>query len=117
MSRINVSEENYSKLLMIKNNWSFKYRKITNKKVLAKIDSLKKEIFGYDSTANLNEINEISVRKTRNQLEKESNLFQCEFNKLLESGLDFEPEYTLDSHISKIIELIENNDEIGSPIF
>jgi hypothetical protein len=117
MREIKVSKETYKKLIMIKNHWSFKYRKITNKKVLEILESLKKDIFGYDSTANLEKINEISMSKTRNQLEEESDRFQRELMKLLESGIDFEPEYTLDSHISKIIELIENNEEIGSPIF
>lgn len=117
MREIKVSEETYKKLLMIKNYWSFKYRKITNKKLLERLDSLKKEIFGYDSTANLEKINEVSMNKTRSQLEEESDQFQRAFKKLLESEIDFEPEYTIDSHIFKIIELIENNEEIGSPFF
>ncbi len=117
MKEIQISEETYRSLLVLKNHWSFTYRKITNKEVIQRLESLKKETFGYDSTATDEEIERISCEKTRDQLERESERFQQGYRGLLGSGLDFEPKYTMDQHLKKMIELIEEGEEIGTPLF
>lgn len=117
MHKIEISEETHQKLLTLKNHWSTAYRKITNKAVLEKIESLKEEIFGYDNAATAEEIQRISTSKSRSQLESESERFQNEFNKILKSGLDFEPEYAMNEHLKKMAELIDESTEIGTPLF
>lgn len=117
MRDIQISEETYGNLLILKNQWSLNYRKITNKEVLEKIDGLKQEVFGYSSEGTPNEIEAACKGKTRDELEEESEKFQRALRALLNSGQDFEPEYTLDMHIKKMIELIEESDEIGVPLF
>jgi hypothetical protein len=117
MPKIEITEETHEKLLTLKNHWSLTYRKITNKVVLEKIDSLKEEIFGYGPATKPEEIQRISASKSRSQLESESGRFQIEFNKILKSGLDFEPEYTMNEHLQKMAELIDDSAEIGTPLF
>jgi hypothetical protein len=114
---IQCSEETFRRLLTLKNHWSFTHRKVTNNEVLDKLKALKIEIFGYDSRASLETIERISYEKTRDQLEEESERFQRGYRILLETGLDFEPEYSLDQHLRKMVELIDESDEIGVPIF
>jgi hypothetical protein len=104
-------------LLALKNHWSLNYRKVSNKSVLEKLSTLKRETFGFDSTAPVEEIERMSMKKTRDQLEKESERFQRGCGELLRLGIDFEPEYTFEQHIRKMVELIEDNEEIGAPIF
>jgi hypothetical protein len=117
MHKIEITEETHEKLLTLKNHWSGSYREITNKAVLKKIESLKEEIFGYKRAATAEEIHRISTSKTRSQLEAESERFQNEFNRILKSGLDFEPEYTMNEHLKKMAELIDESAEIGTPMF
>ncbi len=117
MHKIEITEETHEKLLTLKNHWSLTYRKITNKVVLEKIDSLKEEIFGYSAATKPEQIVRISASKTRSQLEAESDRFQNEFNKILKSGLDFEPEYTMNEHLKKMAELFDESTEIGMPLF
>jgi len=114
---LQISEETHRRLLILKNHWSFTYRKVTNDDVIEKLNSLKKEIFGYGPDAFSEDIQKISIKKTKNELVEEAERFQRGFKILLESGLDFEPEYTMDMHLKKMVELIENNDEIGAPLF
>jgi predicted CopG family antitoxin len=117
MKDIQVSEKTFRRLLALKNRWSFNYRKVTNEDVIEKLEALKMEIFGYGSDTSPEEIEKICNKKTRDQLEEESERFQRALRTLLNSGHDFEPEYTLDLHLRKMIELIEEGDEIGTPIF
>ncbi len=117
MLKIEITEETHQKLLTLKNHWSTAYRNITNNAVLEKIEVLKEEIFGYKSAATGEEIQRISTSKTRSQLESESERFQIEFNKILQSGLDFEPEYTMNEHLKKMAELMDESTEIGTPMF
>jgi hypothetical protein len=114
---IQCSEETLRRLLTLKNHWSFSHRKVTNDEVLEKLKALKNEIFGYEAGASPETIERISNEKTRDQLEEESERFQRGYRILLESGLDFEAEYTLDQHLRKMAELIDESDEIGAPIF
>jgi predicted CopG family antitoxin len=117
MPQIDVSDEVHRRLMALKNHWSFSYRNITNPAVIEKLNSLKKEIFGYDSTSAPEEIKRKTIGKTRDQLESESRRFQESYKNLLESGFDFEPEYKIDEHLKKMISLIEDSEDVGTPIF
>ena len=117
MRDVEVSDETYRRLLALKNHWSFAYRRVTNKEVLDKIEVFKKEIFGHGSKATPEDVERTSSGKTRGELEEASERFQTAYKALLESGLDFEPDYTMDHHIRKMAELIEEGEEIGTPMF
>lgn len=117
MMEISITNETHRRLLSLKNHWSFTQRKVTNKIVLTKLNECKRDIFGYDENASIQEIEEASLTKPREQLEKESEGFQRALNVLIESGIDFEPEYTLDQHLRKMAELIEDGNDTALPIF
>ncbi len=104
MRQIQLSEETFRKLVKLKNHWSFQNNRVTNPKVLKVLDELKLKIFGYDSSAPPEEIERISNKKSREQLEDEMEQFSRVLNDLLVSGYDFDPGYTLDEHIKKMIE-------------
>lgn len=110
MRRIELSEETFRKLVELKNHWSFQHRRVTNKEVLRLLDEAKRRIFGYGNDASPEEIMEISRRKTRAELEEEAERFSKVYRELLVSGYDFEPEYTFDMHIRKMIEAINRGD-------
>lgn len=107
MRQIQLSEDTFRKLVKLKNHWSFQNNRVTNPKVLKVLDELKGKIFGYDSTASAEEIERISNAKSRDQLEDEMEQFSRVLNDLLVSGYDFDPGYTLDEHIRKMIETVE----------
>jgi len=115
MRELRISEETYQQLLALKNQWSLLYREVTNKEVVEKIDALKREVFGYGSKASPEVIERISSRKSRRELEAESERFQKALRKLICSGMDFEPEYTMEEHIRRMLSLIE--EELGPPLF
>ncbi len=117
MIEITITDETHRRLLSLKNHWSFTHRKVTNKTILSKLNECKKEIFGYPENASAKDIEEASHAKTREQLEKESDLFQHALKALIESGIDFEPEYTFDEHLRKMAELIEEASDTALPIF
>jgi GTP cyclohydrolase I len=117
MRQIPVAEDTFRKLIELKNHWSFQYRKVTNKEVLKILDKIKMEIYGYDSSTPSTEIERISNSKTREQLEREMERFAKAYKELLVSGYDFEPNYTLDEHIKKMIEVITESEEIQTPIY
>jgi hypothetical protein len=116
MRQVQLSEGTFRKLVELKNHWSFQHRRVTNPEVLKILDKLKKEIFGYGSSASAEEIERISKQKSRDQLETEMERFSRAVNKLLVSGYDFEPQYTFDEHIKKMIEVLEES-EVASPLF
>jgi predicted CopG family antitoxin len=107
MRQIQLSEETFRKLVKLKNHYSFQNNRVTNPKVLKVLDELKSKIFGYDSAAPPEEIERISNKKSRDQLEDEMEQFSRVLNDLLVSGYDFDPGYTLDEHIKKMIETFE----------
>ena len=107
MRQIQLSEETFRKLVKLKNHWSFQNNRVTNPKVLKVLDELKSKIFGHDSSASPEEIERISNKKSRDQLEDEMERFSRVLNDLLASGYDFDPSYTLDEHIKKMIETFE----------
>ncbi|GBE55868.1 MAG TPA: hypothetical protein ENH13_01025 [Euryarchaeota archaeon] len=117
MPTIEITKETHQKLLALKNHWTITYRQITNQRALDKIEKLKEEIFGYTSTATAEEIQQISNTKTRSQLETESEKFQRELQKIARSGIDLEAEYTMNEHLKKMAEVIDENTEIGTPLF
>ena len=102
-----MSEETFRELVKLKNHWSFQHRRVTNPKVLEILDKLKSEIFGYGNSAPAEEIERISNRKSRDQMEAEMDRFSKHLNELLVSGYDFEPGYTIDEHIKTMIRAIE----------
>lgn len=110
-----MSEDTFRRLVRLKNHWSFHHRRVTNPEVLRILDKLKRDIFGYGSNASAEEIERISKHKPRDQLEAEMERFSKAVNELLVSGYDFEPEYTFEQHIRKMIEVIEESGV--SPIF
>lgn len=114
MRQVQLSEETFRKLIELKNHWSLQHRRVTNKQVLHLLGEAKRRIFGYGIDASPEEIEEISKRKTRAELEEEMERFSRAYKKLLISGYDFEPEYTLDMHIRKMIDAI-NQGEAGYP--
>ncbi len=107
MRQIQISEENFRRLVKLKNHWSFQHGRITNPEVMNLLDGLKKEIFGYGGSASADEIERISKQKSRDQLEAEMGRFSRALDELLVSGHDFEPGYTLDEHIKKMIDVID----------
>ena len=107
MRQVQVSEDTFRKLVRLKNHWSFQNNHITNPKVLKVLDELKSKIFGYDSTASAREIERISTKKSRDQLEDEMERFTRVLDDLLVSGYDFDPGYTLDEHVRRMIDTIE----------
>lgn len=117
MKEITISEETYRQLLALKNYWSFSYRNVTNQEIIDKLEACKKEIFGYESEPTLEEIESASKGKTRKKLEEESERFQRALKILLESEVDVEPEYTMDEHLRKMRELIDNSEDVGTPLF
>jgi hypothetical protein len=114
---IKISEKTYNNLLALKNRRSFAHGRISENEVLSKIEVIKKDIFGHGSDATPQEIDGSLQGKTRTEIEELSNRFQTALNRLFESGLDFEPEYTMDSHINRMIELIEGGDDPDASIF
>jgi predicted CopG family antitoxin len=117
MRQIEVSEETFRALVRLKNHWSFQYREVTNPEVLKLLDGLKREIFGYGSSASAEEIERISNQKSRDRLEAEMEDFSKALNELLTSGYDFEPGYTLDDHINRMIQVLEDSGAGAAPIF
>ncbi len=117
MKNIHLSEKNIDRLLALKNSWSFSYRNVTNKVVLEEIEELKERVFGFSSGTSQGEIDSLVKNKSRKELEDESEKFQQGLDALITSGVDFEPEYTLDMLLEKIIELVEDGEVIGEPIF
>lgn len=117
MREISLSEETFREIIKMKNFWSFQFRGVTNPKVLEILQKMKHEVFGYDDRTPAKEIEKIANSKPRKQLEEEMEKFNKGLNELLLSGFDFEPEYTLDMHIDKMIELIDNSEELNSPVF
>ncbi len=109
MREIQVSDKTFKEFVMLKNHWSFQHRDVTNPDVLKALDKLKKEIFGYDSNTPTEEMEEISLKKSRDQLEDERDRFNTALNELLVSGYDFEPGYTFEEHFKKMIEAINDN--------
>jgi hypothetical protein len=101
----------------LKNHWSYTYRRVTNPEVVKMIEEFKLRVFGYNSYSSLEDIERIAKSKSRDQLEKENERFANGMRELLKSGHDFEPEYTLDKHIQKMIEVIEQGEEIPPPTF
>jgi hypothetical protein len=114
---IKISEKTYKTLLALKNRLSFAHGRISENEVLSKIEAIKKDIFCHGSDATPQEIERSLQGKTRTEIEELSNRFQTALNRLFESGLDFEPEYTMDSHINRVIELIEGEDDLDASIF
>jgi len=108
MKQLSISDELYLKLLSLKNHHTFTCRKITNSKALAKIEEAKKRIFGYNSKSSKEEIEKTAKTKTRAELEKENEKFSEFYRELLNSKIDFEPEYKIEEHLKKLIEIAEN---------
>ena len=106
MRQIQVSEETFRKLIELKNHWSFQHRKITNPKVIKILEELKLKIFGYNSSMSDAQIEEIARKKSKAQLQEESERFSNVYRDLLVSGYDFEPEYTIDEHIKRMLDVI-----------
>lgn len=106
MRQIQVSEETFRKLIELKNHWSFQHRKVTNPKVIKILEELKLKIFGYNSSMSDAQIEEIARKKSKAQLQEESERFSNVYRDLLASGYDFEPEYTIDEHIKKMLDVI-----------
>ncbi len=106
MRQIQVSEETFRKLIELKNHWSFQHRKVTNPKVIKILEELKLKIFGYNSSMSDAQIEEIARKKSKAQLQEESERFSNVYRDLLVSGYDFEPEYTIDEHIKKMLDVI-----------
>ncbi len=106
MRQIQVSEETFRKLIELKNHWSFQHRKITNPKVIKVLEELKLKIFGYNSSMSDAQIEEIARKKSKAQLQEESERFSNVYRDLLVSGYDFEPEYTIDEHIKRMLDVI-----------
>lgn len=117
MSSVELSEETLGRLLGLKNHWSFTYRRVTNPDVVKMIEEFKLRVFGYNSYTPLEEIERTAKSKSREQLEKENERFANGLRELLKSGHDFEPEYTLDEHIRKMIEVIDQGEDIPPPMF
>ena len=116
MRQVQISEETFRKLVKLKNHWSFQHCRVTNPEVLKILDKFKREIFGYGSTASAEDIERISKQKSRDQLEAEMEHFSRALNELLVSGYDFEPEYTLDMHIKRMMDAIDQG-EVGYSTF
>ena len=106
MRQIQVSEETFRKLIELKNHWSFQHRKVTNPKVIKILEELKLKIFGYNSSMSDAQIEEIARKKSKAQLQEESERFSNVYRDLLVSGYDFEPEYTIDEHIKRMLDVI-----------
>jgi predicted CopG family antitoxin len=113
MRQINISEENFRKLIELKNHWSFQHRRVTNPKVVQILEELKLKIFGYNSSMSDAQIDEIACKKTKEQLQEEAERFSNVYRDLLVSGYDFEPEYTIDDHIKKMLEVIDQDGDIS----
>jgi predicted CopG family antitoxin len=112
MRQINISEENFRKLIELKNHWSFQHRRVTNPKVIQVLEELKLKIFGYNSSMSDAQIDEIARKKTKEQLLEEAERFSNVYKDLLVSGYDFEPEYTIDEHIRKMLEIVDQGGDI-----
>jgi len=106
LRQIQISEENFRKLIELKNHWSFQHRRVTNPKVIKILEELKLKIFGYNSSMSDAQIEEIARKKNKAQLQEESERFSNVYRDLLRSGYDFEPEYTIDKHIKKMLDVI-----------
>ncbi len=117
MGSVELSEETLRRLMALKNHWSYTYRRVTNPDVVKMIEEFKLRVFGYNSYTPVDEIEENAKSKSREQLEKENDRFANGMMELLKSGHDFEPEYTLDAHIGKMVEVIDQGDEIPPPMF
>jgi hypothetical protein len=117
MPTIEITKETHQKLMNLKNHWTITYRQITNQTALEQIEELKEGIFGCKSTATAEEIQQASNLKSRSRLEGESERFQKELQKIVSSGIDLEAGYTMNEHLKKMAELIDENTEIGAPLF
>ncbi|MFQ5975200.1 MAG: hypothetical protein ACE5J5_02645 [Candidatus Hydrothermarchaeales archaeon] len=117
MRQIEMSEETFRKLIELKNHWTFQHRKVTNKDVINSIEKAKMDIYGYNSTTPLKDLEKIANSKTKEELQAEMERFAGFLKELLTSGYDFEPEYTIDEHIKKMIGVINEGEDILTPIF
>ncbi|MEE8167953.1 MAG: hypothetical protein V3T58_03665 [Candidatus Hydrothermarchaeales archaeon] len=117
MTQIQLSEDTFKKLVELKNHWSFHHRRVTNTEVIKLIEEFKMRVFGYNSSTPVEEIERIANSKTRDQLEEEADRFAKGIAELLKSGHDFEPEYTIDEHIKKMLEVINDSEDVASPVF
>ena len=113
MRQINISEENFRKLIELKNHWSFQRGQVTNPKVIQVLEELKLKIFGYNSSMSDARIDEIARKKTKEQLQEDAERFSNVYKDLLASGYDFEPEYTIDEHIKKMLEIVDQGGDIS----
>ncbi len=117
MREIEVSEETFQKLLELKNHWSLNFRKVTNKEALQRIDAARREIYGYDSSTPVAEVEKLFSTRSKEENERDMERFAREMNRLVKSGTDLEPEYTLDEHIAMIVHVIDESEDIASPLF
>ena len=92
MKNIEISDATQRRLMSLKNHWSFQHRKITNPKVIKILEELKLKIFGYNSSMSDAQIEEIARKKSKAQLQEESERFSNVYRDLLVSGYDFAQE-------------------------
>jgi hypothetical protein len=117
MTQIELSMETFRELVRLKNHWSYHFRHVTNPEVQKAIDEKKLDIFGYDTHTPHPEIERISNTKSRDQLEAEMEAFARVLTELLVSGYDFEPGFSFDELIQKMVEIIEDGEDIAAPMF
>lgn len=117
MRQLEISEKTFRRLVELKNHWSFQHRKVTNKTVLDLIEKSKMDIYGYNSSTPLKDMERIANSKTKDELQIEMEKYANVIKELLKSGYDFEPEYTIDDHIKKMIYVIDESEDILTPMF
>ena len=117
MRQIEISEETFRRLIELKNHWSFQHRKVTNVDVLDLIEKAKMDIYGYNRSTSLEEMKRIANSKTKEELQDEMERYAVFLRELLTSGYDFEPGYSIEEHIRKMIEVIDEGEEILTPTF
>ncbi len=110
MTQLELSDEAFRHLLALKNHWSLHHRRITNPEISRLIEEFKLRVFGYNSSTPAEEMERIAKSKSKAQLQQEAERFAKGLGELARSGKDFEPEYTLEQHIKKMIEVINEND-------
>lgn len=117
MTELELPIQTFKELVRLKNHWSYHYRQVTNPEVQKAIDEKKREIFGYDSQTPHKEIERVSNKKSRDQLEAEMEAFSKVMKELLVSGYDFEPGFSFDELIQKMVQIIEDSEDIAAPMF
>ncbi len=110
MREIQLSEDTFRKLVILKNHWTFHHGRVTNPEVTRRLEEAKLKIFGYNSSTPVEEMEKIANSKSRDQLEGEAEEFAEAVKTLLSSGLDFDPRYTLEDHVKKMIDVINEGD-------